>query len=392
MRESLPSPRTARRGLAVALVFTVLFAAPTPVQASWQAMFLKVLAQINETMDQFERHSARLEDHLNEAAGVIGTYRGLYNEVQYLRNLRTIEGIYDHMRADPYGIASRMFNDQRGALQMYALGSARRWVRPCTASYLVPCSPGGFNANMMQRFALGNRVSARGALALLDRSSTTVYTQAGMPAGAMTNFMQLFNEVWQDGRATQRRADWNVAQVRNHSRRMTSLVDETRLHARQLFSFSTSDIDDVSDGDAAFVPSSGSTMASYVETVHADPCESLPPTGAGEATLAAQLTRAECAGSRTLDPAFLMTADGVAHLSSAEMTAAAASLEVHAAGMDARELELDALELADASRYNTVLMNRSVRDRHRQLQRIECYTDDDSMPHLLDRLGNCAIR
>ena len=46
MRKSLPSPRIARRGLAVALVFAVLFVAPTPVQAAWQAMFLKVLAQI----------------------------------------------------------------------------------------------------------------------------------------------------------------------------------------------------------------------------------------------------------------------------------------------------------------------------------------------------------
>ena len=84
MRDFVPSPRLARRGLAVALVFTVLLAAPTPVQASWHAMFLKVLFQINETMDQFERYSSLLEDHMNMAAGVVGTYRGLYNDVSYL--------------------------------------------------------------------------------------------------------------------------------------------------------------------------------------------------------------------------------------------------------------------------------------------------------------------
>ena len=392
MRECVPSPRFARRGLAAALVVAVLFAAPTPVQASWHAMFVKVLAQINETMDQFERYSSRLEDHLNMAAGVVGTYRGLYNDVRYLSNLRTIEGIYDHMRADPYGIAYRMFNDQRGALEMYALGSARRWVRPCTASYLIPCSPTGFNTNLMQRFAYGNRGGVAGALALVDRSSPAVYTAAGMPSGPMTDFLELFNNVWHDGRAVQQRFNWNVAHARNHSRRMSSLVDETRLHARQLFSFSNSDIADVSDGDESFLPSSGSTMASYVDTIHADPCNSLLPPGLGETTLAAQLTRVDCAGSRSVDPASLITAGGESHLSSVEMTTAAASLEVHAAGMAARELELYALEKGDAARYQTVLMNRYARDRQRHLQRMECYAGEDSMPHLLDRFGNCSVR
>ena len=132
-------------------------------------------------------------------------------------------------------------------------------------------------------------------------------------------------------------------------------------------------------------------MASYVDTVHADPCNSLLPPGLGETTLAAQLTRVECAGSTSQDPASLITEGGEFHLSSSEMTAAAASLEVHAAGMAARELEFRALESADSARYDMVLINRFARDRHRRLQRIDCYTDPGSMPHLLDRFGNCAI-
>ena len=392
MRDFVPSPRVARRGLAVALVFTVLLAAPTPVQASWHVMFLKVLAQINETMDQFERYSSVLEDHMNMATGVVGTYRGLYNDVRYLGNLRDIQGIYSHMRADPYRIAYRMFNDQRGVLEMYALGNARRWVRPCTASYLIPCSSAGFNANMMQRFAYGNRTLGGGALALLDRSSPSVYTAAGMPAGPMTNFMQLFNDVWQDGRATQSRLNWNVAQARNHSRRMTSLVDETRLHTRQLFSFSNRDIEDVSNGDGSFLPTSGSTMVDYVTSVHADPCESLVPPGLGETTLAAQFTRLECAGSVSQEPFSLVTEGGEFHLSNTEMASTAASLEVHAAGMVARELELRALELGDAGRYQTVLLNRLARKRQRALQVFDCTVDPDSLPYLLDRFGNCSGR
>lgn len=73
------------------------------------------------------------------------------------------------------------------------------------------------------------------------------------------------------------------------------------------------------------------------------------------------------------------------------MAATAASLEVHAAGMAAHELELHALESSDAARYDMALMNRAARDRYRDLQRLDCFADEDSMPHLRDRLGNCAI-
>ena len=43
-------------------------------------------------------------------------------------------------------------------------------------------------------------------------------------------------------------------------------------------------------------------------------------------------------------------------------------------------------------RYQMVLMNRYAADRQGYLQRMDCYADDDSMPHLLDRFGNSTIR
>ena len=81
-----------------------------------------------------------------------------------------------------------------------------RVVTPHAAT-MIPCSQTGFTANLMQRFAFGNRAGVPGAVALLDRSSSSVYTAAGMPSGPMTHLMQLFNDVWYNGRATQRRLE-----------------------------------------------------------------------------------------------------------------------------------------------------------------------------------------
>lgn len=100
---------------------------------------------------------------------------------------------------------------------------------------------------------------------------------------------------WHDGRYTYIRMlapdpqFYDVVNDRVLTAEVTDLslyaIDGTRLHARQLFSFSNRDIDDVSDGDASFSPTPGGTMASYVDTVHADPCNTLVVPGIGRRRL-----------------------------------------------------------------------------------------------------------
>ena len=204
------------------------------------------------------------------------------------------------------------------------------------------------------------------------------------------NFVDLFNNVWHDGRALQRRFEWNVHRTRDNARRISSLVDGTRLSARQLFSFANDDVDDVSDGDGSFTGWSGSGLDDYVPDVHADPCVALPPPELGETTLAAQLTRMECAGWDATSAATLITEDGEWHLSRAEMAATPTALALHRAGMTAQRLELEALQAEARSRERIEMMEADIRRRARRLQVMDCYAQPGSLPHLLDRFGDCS--
>lgn len=388
-----------RRVLAAAAVFSLVFVMPTPVQASWQAMFVKVLAQINEVMDQFERYSGRLEDHLNNAAGVVGTYRRLYDDVRYLSNTREIRGIYDHMRADPLAVGLGITNDQRYTLEMYALGSARRWVHPCSAQHLVPCSTAGWQRREFSNLVYGSRTTGGwGSLRFLDPGDSGTYTRMGVPAAESASMLQRFANVWHQGSRIQRRAEWNIQRSRYNQARLAALMDGRRLTGRQLWSFSNRDIDDLSDGDDSFAPASGASLSNYVSHVHGavagDPCARLPaPSVLGgdvDTTLAAQITRMECAGWDSVDSADLLDPAGEHHMSPTELSTLGAALALHEATTTAQRLEAATLAYENDARDRANRMERELEQRRKRRRVLTCAGPDaHGLPHLTNALGGC---
>ena len=86
--------RIAGRCSAAAVVAGGVFAyTMKPAEAAWTAMLTQVLAQINEAIDIWEKHTRQLEDVMDQAAGVMAPFNELYAGFRELTDLNGLKAV-----------------------------------------------------------------------------------------------------------------------------------------------------------------------------------------------------------------------------------------------------------------------------------------------------------
>ncbi len=93
----LRSPWT--RGLSAACLIVVLVVRPAPVDGSFSVMLGQVTAQVNILIDQWEKHTRILEDHLDKVSGVMQPFSELHAGVRELTDLSGLRSLLSLGRA-----------------------------------------------------------------------------------------------------------------------------------------------------------------------------------------------------------------------------------------------------------------------------------------------------
>ena len=334
-----------------------------------EAGFVAILAQtkvyLNILIDEWEKYSRILEDHLDKVTGVMQPFNEIHAGVKELMDLNGLRGVY------------RMADAYRASV------SDPRCFNPLVYSVFGPCSlqrdftpPEVYEVQMQARYGIAD------GMYTLERLEGEVFDRPGIDTVQEAAITLL--GMYQPGAAaevarTQARIERNVQRNRWQLRRIRTLASRGRYAARN-FVFRA----DQRPGPSSILGSANTGCPDVPADYFGDAAAGVPPDP--DATILDQAINADCleASSNLDDP---LTEQ--AHMSEMEAKTLRAASMVGIVEMAALEVEQqvarDEAALASAARAE----EQRRQDLTRQRQRLDCVAATGSFAYV-DSTGACG--